>query len=373
LFNKGAEAMFGYTAREVIGKKLEMLMPSRFQGPHLEHVEQFGRKQDHYRRMAPVRQVMGLRKNGEEFPLEASSSKLTLNGEKIYTAILRDATERIQGEELVRQLHLDLEKRVLDRTADLERANQALQGEIKVRTSAEEMLSQLSGRLLQLQDEERRRVARELHDSTAQYLVALALNISEVTLDGANNLLPELKAKLGEALGLVDQCTAEIRTMSYLLHPPLLDELGLVPALEWYAAGFKKRSGIAVQLELPPSSVRIPADFERTLFRIVQEGLSNVHRHSGGSKVTISLVVNDHEIRLDLGDNGNGIAGFTHIVMTDDVVALLGVGIAGMRERVRQLGGHLEISSSDRGTMVTTCFAVPQAEGTPADSGVARG
>ena len=359
LFNRGAEAIFGYAAHEIIGKPLSLLIPGRFQRSHHEYVNQFGEKADSTQPMSPVRPVLGLRKDGTEFPIEASISKLTLNGERVYTAIVRDATERHEAEDALRKMHALLEQRVLERTAELENTNAALQQEIEVRNKAEEMLSQLSGRLLQLQDEERRRVARELHDSTAQYLAALALNISSVKT-GADGLPGELKLALSDALDLVDRCSSEIRTMSYLLHPPLLDELGLVPALEWYAAGFSKRSGVAVALELPPKEIRIPTEFERTLFRIVQECLTNARKHSGASVAKILLTVAPDEIRLDVRDDGHGIPGFARIEMTDDVVSLLGVGIAGMRERVRQLGGRLEISSGDDGTVVTTVLALQE-------------
>lgn len=357
LFNEGAEAMFGYKSEEVIGRSLELLLPHRFRIAHRDHVQKYSETQDNPHKRIVARIVFGLRKDSSEFSLEASISKLELKSQTIYTAILRDVTERQRAQEELRRAHNELAVRVQERTVELQCANQALQEEIAERKEAEEMLRQLSGRLLQVQDEERRRVARELHDSTAQYLCALSLNIAAVQA-GAPELPEHLLAILSDTSLLVDRCGTEIRSLSYLLHPPLLDDLGLTSALHWYAQGFTKRSGVEVQLELSPTLGRLPADYERAYFRIVQECLTNVRRHSGATVAKIRISRDEHGTRLEVTDNGRGMPGLTPA--TNDVVAFLGVGIAGMRERVRQLGGLLEISSTSQGSVVSAVLLLPR-------------
>lgn len=355
LFNQGAEVTLGCKSEEAMGQSLELLLPPRFQTAHRGHAHELSQDQQHRRKMMAARSV-GLRKDGTEFPLEASISKLVLKGQTIYTAILRDVTERQSAEDELRRAHNELEVRVQERTLELECANRALQSEIAERKEAEEMLRQLSGRLLQIQDEERRRVARELHDSTAQYLCGLSLNIATVQV-GAPELPEHLLAILSDSTLLVDRCSTEIRSLSYLLHPPLLDDLGLTSALQWYAGGFTKRSGVDVQLEFSPELGRLPADHERAYFRIVQECLTNVRRHSGATVARIRLTRDEQGTRLEVTDNGCGMPGLTQA--TNDVIAHLGVGIAGMRERVRQLGGQIEISSTSKGSVVVATLLMP--------------
>jgi PAS domain S-box-containing protein len=356
LFNQGAEAIFGYKSEEVIGKNLEILLPQRFRKTHCAQVEGFSNSAVHMQGLKVSRTVPGLRKDGTEFPLDASISKLHSKGGDIYTAILRDVTERRRSDETLKRAHDELEIHVQERTLELQCTNQMLEAEVAERKEGEDMLRELSGRLLQAQDEERRRVARELHDSTAQYLAALALNIAFVQ-KSAPELPKHLQDILSETGQLVDSCSTEIRTMSYLLHPPLLDDLGLTSALQWYAVGFTKRSGIKVALELSPDLGRLPADHERAYFRIVQECLTNVRKHSGATEAKIQLLRRENGTRLEVSDNGCGMPGITQT--TNDVVALLGVGIAGMRERVRQLGGRLDITSTGKGSVVSAVLPTP--------------
>ena len=213
---------------------------------------------------------------------------------------------------------------------------------------AEEALRQLSGRLLQAQDEERRRLARELHDGTAQSIAALGMNLS-VVREAAAALDARAQRVLNESLELADQCIRELRTFSYLLHPPILDDRGLAPALSGYAEGFAGRSGIAVKLDLTPDLGRLPQEVELMLFRVVQESLTNIHRHSGSRTATIRLARYPQDIVLQVRDQGSGI-GETN---ADGAPGMrLGVGIAGMRERVRQIGGTLQIHSRPGGTDV---------------------
>jgi two-component system NarL family sensor kinase len=220
--------------------------------------------------------------------------------------------------------------------------------DVTARRRAAQRLAQLSGRLLQLQDEERRRIARELHDTTGQNLGALSINLSMV-IAGASRLDPRARETLQECLTLADTSIREIRTMSYLLHPPLLDELGLESALRSYVGGYSERTGIRVDLDLPPGIGRLPQEIEVALFRIVQEGLSNVHRHSGSRTAALRLARNPDHVELELADSGVGLhSGSLEWNMTSP--SRIGVGIAGMRERARQLGGRLTIASSEAGT-----------------------
>ena len=225
----------------------------------------------------------------------------------------------------------------------------ALVEDITERKQAEESLRELSGRVLQLQDEERRRLARELHDSTAQNIVALGVNLGIVD-QAAAALDAGARKALSESLALANQCIRELRTFSYLLHPPVLDDLGLSSALTWYLEGFRQRSGIAVKLEIAADLGRLPQELELMLFRIVQESLTNIHRHSGSRTATIRIARHANEVAMQISDQGHGIAGDVH----GGVLALarVGVGIAGMRERVRQMGGRLEIRSRPSGTDV---------------------
>jgi PAS domain S-box-containing protein len=223
--------------------------------------------------------------------------------------------------------------------------------DISERKQAEEALRQLSGQLLRMQDEERRRIARELHDTTAQSLAALAINLS-VVKDSVPDLSPRARTCLSESLELVKECSREIRTLSYLLHPPLLDEAGLGSALRWFVDGYTQRTGIHVDLEMPRNFTRLPVYIELALYRVVQEGLTNIHHHSGSKGAHICLSCGPDQAELTVTDEGRGIPpgllerGGRH-------GAKLGVGIPGMRERIRQLGGQFEIVSGNNGTTLT--------------------
>jgi two-component system, NarL family, sensor kinase len=209
-------------------------------------------------------------------------------------------------------------------------------------------LQKLSQRLLKVQDEERRKLARDLHDSTGQTLAALRISVS--FLEEKCKQDPSTLAISSEVAGLADQAIEEIRTMSYLLHPPLLDEVGFACAAEWYVNGFAKRSGIRVRLNLATGCERLPMGIEIALFRVLQESLTNVHRHSGASQVSVCFQNQPERVILEIRDFGSGIPAEQLARLRGG--AQTGVGLAGMRERLHELNGQLEIESDGHGTNV---------------------
>ena len=227
---------------------------------------------------------------------------------------------------------------------------------------AEDRLRMLSARLLQMQDDERRRIARELHDTAGQILIALNLNLVPVE-EELRKTNSGLVRPITESLRLVEELSRDLRTMSHLLHPPLLDEAGLKSAVRWYVEGFAERSKIEVDLHLDPGIGRLPAELETAMFRIVQECLTNIHRHSGSSFASIIITREKHNVTIQIRDRGKGMA----------MPVRAGVGIQGMGERVRQLGGQLEIQSGSDGTRVTAIFptAVASSEVSPQIANVA--
>ncbi len=245
-----------------------------------------------------------------------------------------DISERIAAEEALKQVHEQLDARVKERTLELDQA--------------QERLRRLSARLLQMQDDERRTIARELHDTAGQILVALNLNLVPVEeeLQKENS---GLARKLTESLRLIEELSRDLRTMSHLLHPPLLDEAGLLSAVRWYVEGFAERSKIHVELQLDHKIGRLPAELETAIFRVVQECLTNIHRHSGSNWASVAIGRHPHNISVEIRDQGTGMP----------MPVRAGVGIQGMGERVRQLGGHLEIKSGNDGTRVIAIVPKP--------------
>ena len=236
--------------------------------------------------------------------------------------------------EMLLRSRMQLKFRVRQSTAQLRQSNKDLRD--------------LSVRLLRVQDDERRRIARDLHDSTGQALTALNLELAGIERElTVRN--PQIARRLASSIENARQISDELRTISYLLHPPLLDELGLGSALRWYVDGFGKRSGIAIHLHLSGEG-RLAPEMETTLFRVVQECLINIHRHSGSATASIRLLHSDGQIVLEVEDEGRGISaeGLSDIASG----ATLGVGLRGMRERIKDFGGELEILSSGRGTKV---------------------
>lgn len=247
---------------------------------------------------------------------------------------IREAGEAQKAREELRRMNESLESRVEQRTAELRRRSLEVQ--------------ELSIRLLQAQDDERRRISRELHDSTGQLLVALTLNLSRLRT-GLAQSDPETEKVIADTEEVVEEMNRQLRTMSYLLHPPLLDEAGLASAVKWYVDGFAKRSTVEVSLDLPSDLGRLPQDLETTIFRLIQESLTNIHRHSGSKTASIRVAKDATNVLLEIADQGNGFSPTSQSVAH---AAKSGVGILGMKERVRRFGGTIDISSSTSGTLV---------------------
>jgi PAS domain S-box-containing protein len=304
-WNKGAERLYGWTREEAIGKSPRELLQTEFPSSFEEVVKQ-----------------------SQEGGWEGEVVQTKRDGTKVTVAsrwtTLRDAQNNPTGWLTINT-------------------------DVTQRKVAEEAARHLSAHLLKIQDDERRRIARELHDSAGQILAALAMNLDQIRASA--KLTPQETQLLSDSGALVRDATTELRTISHLLHPPLLDEVGLPSALQWYVDGFAKRSGINTILELAPDFGRLPPNFEIAIFRIIQESLTNVHRHSGSPSAEVRLVRADNEVRLEVRDRGKGMT-----VEKQQSLAKagpLGVGLRGMRERVAQLGGTLDVRSSSSGTIVT--------------------
>ena len=220
--------------------------------------------------------------------------------------------------------------------------------DVTARRNAEEALRKLSGRLLGIQDQERRRIARELHDSLGQYLAGLKIALDLLTNSPS---VEKSKVLLDECGDIVEKSIIETRTLSHLLHPPLLDEAGFASAASWFVTGFSQRSGIPVSLELPDDLPRLSEAVEIALFRVLQESLTNVHRHSQAQSAEIKVEVDAEEISIEISDRGRGMPEHVLQQLRGDGTKL-GVGLAGMRERIHELGGTFDVTSDENGTTV---------------------
>jgi PAS domain S-box-containing protein len=268
---------------------------------------------------------------------------LDSNGEIVeWFGAATDVTARKEAEENYRKLAQTLDAQVRARTRELEQRNADV-----LRQAGQ--VTDLSRRLLQTQDEERRHIARELHDSAGQTLTVLGMSLAQLVQKAARSS-PDLATDAENSQELVQQLHREIRTTSYLLHPPMLDENGLSSALSWYIEGLRERSDVVISLFVSEEIGRLPGDMELVIFRVVQECLTNIHRHSGSKTASIRLARDSEAIVVEVQDTGKGIS---EQKLTELRSGGSGVGIGGMRERLRQLGGEMNIDSDGSGTRVS--------------------
>jgi len=336
-WNAGAERLFGYTASEAVGQHISLIIPIDRRDEETVIIERIkrGERIEHF-------DTVRVRKDNTPLDISLTISPVRDASGKIIGAskIGRDITQRKRIERELR----DSEER--SRTlAD------ALDTQVQFRTRELEMkssqLRELSGLLLESQDAERRHIARELHDSAGQTLTALDLQIARISEDAKND--PVLAEDVRNAEELVQHLARELRTTSYLLHPPLLDETGISSALNWYVQGLEERSSLQIDLQVPDNFGRLPSEMELVIFRLVQECLTNIHRHSGSKIALIRVEREENSIHVKVEDQGRG--------MSPERLAAIqsqgtGVGIRGMHERVRHLRGDLVIESNGSGTKV---------------------
>lgn len=308
-WNKSAERLFGYSAEEAVGQNIMLIVPSDRREEEVEIIGKLrrGERVEHF-------ETIRVRKDGKRIDISLTISPV------------KDATGRVIGA-----------SKVARDISESKRADEALKE------------AELSARLRQVQDEERRRIARELHDGVGQLLAATNMSISTVVKE-KDKLSPAAAQSAEEISRLLERASAEIRTASYLLHPPLLDEVGLQTALKWYVEGFAERSKIKVTAELSDELPRLSQDYELALFRIAQECLANIHRHSGGFTAFVRLARAGDKIELEIRDEGKGINREIQAKLNSG--ASVGVGFRGMQERVRLIGGKLTVQSNGNGTSV---------------------
>jgi len=338
-WNNGAKRIKGYDSTEIIGKHFSCFYPEedlRNGKPawELEVAAREGRFEDEGWRV---------RKDGSRFWANVIITAIRDDSGKLigFGKVTRDVTERMQIE---RTLHEEVAQR---REAELHLQN------------SEKSLRELSLHLLRTQDEERRRIGRDLHDSLGQCLTALKIKL-EMLASPTGQGNDEAASEIAECIHLAEESLKEVRTISYLMYPPMLEEMGLESAIRWYVDGFSARSGISTTFEVGDDFGRPQRDVELALFRVLQESLTNVHRHSGGRTAHIRLLMSNGAVTLEVTDTGKGIPTGLLEQSGQDWTGALGVGLRGMNERMRQLGGSLAVVSTEKGTTVTA--TVPAAE-----------
>jgi two-component system sensor kinase len=307
IFNPMAEQVFGCSAMDAVGAPLDRFIPERFRAAHAHHVQQFGGTGVSNRQMGTQRVLSGLRANGEEFPLEASISQIRDGHTRLYTVMLRDITERVRAERAQRQ--------------------------------AREELRELSANLQKIREDEKARIARELHDDLGQQLTALKMDIASVEQALSESADVPLRAQLQGMRRLIDATVASVRRIAADLRPVMLDDLGLIPAIEWLSSDFTNRYGIDVERDIETNDARFTQAGATALFRIVQEALTNVARHADATLVILSLRAEQQNFVLRIADNGQG----AHRAAEPNGKSF---GLLGIRERVHMLGGMVEIQTA---------------------------
>ncbi|MBJ9965164.1 PAS domain-containing sensor histidine kinase [Burkholderia seminalis] len=323
IFNPMAEQVFGVSAMEAIGAPLSRFIPERFRAAHAKHVDQFGVTGVSERQMGRQRVLFGLRANGEEFPIEASISQIRDASGKLYTVMLRDITERLRAENALKQ--------------------------------SREELRELSANLQNVREEEKTRIARELHDDLGQQLTALKMDLSvvEQQLRVPGRAQPDagVQTHLQGMRRLIDATVASVRRIAADLRPVMLDDLGLVPAIEWLANDFTNRYGIDVERHIETGGLTFTSAGATTLFRIVQEALTNVARHADATRVALRLDIEEGFCVLRVADNGRGAAPGAQAHEDKSF------GLIGIRERAHMLGGTVTIDTAlARGFSITVAF-----------------
>ncbi|WP_321845204.1 PAS domain-containing sensor histidine kinase [Paraburkholderia bannensis] len=313
IFNPAAEFVFGLTAMEAIGSPLSRFIPERFRAAHAQHVDQFSVTGVTERQMGRQQRVLyGLRANGEEFPIEASISQIREASGRLYTVMLRDITERLRAENTLKR--------------------------------SREELRELSANLQSVREAEKTRIARELHDDLGQQLTALKIDLSSLRQRLGPKMMPDIATSLAGMSTLIDAMVRGIRRIAADLRPVMLDDLGLVSAIDWLANDFSSRYGIKVRKRLETGSVVFSNTAASTLFRIVQEALTNVARHSQANRVDLSLEVDAQHCILRIADNGCGTTG-ERSDAPDPARQDKTFGLLGIRERAHMFNGVVEIDT----------------------------
>jgi len=336
-WNRGARSIKGYEASEIIGKNFSTFYPeedvrSGKPAMELEVAAREGRFEDEGWRV---------RKDGSMFWANVIITAIRDEFGRLvgFGKVTRDITEKMQAQRAVDRANQELRKEILERRATERRL-----------ADSEHSLRSLSLHLLRTQDEERKRIGRDLHDSLGQLLTALKIGLASIKRDAQTD---EIVSKCSH---LADDCIREVRTISYLLYPPMLEELGLKSAIPWYLDGFAERSGIKTSFECSAGFDRLPRETELGLFRVLQEALTNVHRHSESLVAKVRLRMEASSALLEIEDAGKGIRG--DVLGDSGELPRIGVGLRGMDERMRQLGGRLEIASNGQGTTLTAVVPV---------------
>jgi len=325
VFNVAAERIFRCRRAEALGKHLDRFIPERFRAAHRDHVRRFGATGATVRRMGSEAVLYGLRADGEEFPIEASISQVTVNGKQLLTVVLRDISTRVTAAEEIARSH--------------------------------RQLRDLYQQMHEVREAERVRIARELHDELAQWLTALKMDTSWL----AGQLPREddrMREKVERMKGIVDSTIVSVRRIASDLRPAMLDDLGLVPAIEHLLHEFSQRTGIVVGMDANASEVEFRDPLTTSVYRMVQEVLTNVARHARATEVRLAIRVEGDDLTVSARDNGIGIAGA-------QLNSGKSFGILGIKERARTLGGGADIySPGEGGTVVEITVPVKQYRGT---------